>query len=97
MCGDLWNEDNVNIVSNLSSDYLLWPVYTDFNYDKWNNVEKNEYAKQAKKFNKLTLYVNSYCLDGDDEIAKGGAAIFEDGKIINEIPSGKEDVLIIKI
>ena len=97
LCGDLWNEDNVNIVSNLSSDYLLWPVYTDFNYDKWNNVEKNEYAMQAKQFNKLTLYVNSYCLDGDDEIAKGGAAVFEDGKIINEIPSGKEDVLIIKI
>lgn len=97
LCGDLWNEDNVNIVSNLSSDYLLWSVYTDFNYDKWNNVEKNEYAKQAKKFKKLTLYVNSYCLDGDDEIAKGGAAVFEDGKIINEIPSGKEDVLIIKI
>lgn len=97
LCGDLWNEDNVNIVSNLSSDYLLWPVYTDFNYDKWNNVEKNEYAKQAKKFNKLTLYVNSYCLDGDDEIAKGGAAIFEDGKIINEIPSGKENVIIVKI
>lgn len=97
LCGDLWNEDNVNIVSNLSFDYLLWPVYTDFNYDKWNNVEKNEYAMQAKKFNKLTLYVNSYCLDGDDEIAKGGAAVFKDGMIINEIPSGKEDVLIIKI
>ena len=97
LCGDLWNEDNVNVVSNLSSDYLLWPVYTDFNYDKWNNVEKNEYAMQAKKFNKLTLYVNSYCLDGDDEIAKGGAAVFKDGMIINEIPSGKEDVLIIKI
>lgn len=97
LCGDLWNEDNVNIVSNLSSDYLLWPVYTDFNYDKWNNVEKNEYAMQAKKFNKLTLYVNSYCLDGDDEIAKGGAAVFKDGMIINEIPSGKEDVLIVKI
>ena len=97
LCGDLWNEDNVNVVSNLSSDYLLWPVYTDFNYDKWNNVEKNEYAMQAKKFNKLTLYVNSYCLDGDDEIAKGGAAVFKNGMIINEIPSGKEDVLIIKI
>ena len=97
LCGDLWNEDNVNIVSNLSFDYPLWPVYTDFNYDKWNNVEKNEYAMQAKKFNKLTLYVNSYCLDGDDEIAKGGAAVFKDGMIINEIPSGKEDVLIIKI
>ena len=97
LCGDLWNEDNVNVVSNLSSDYLLWPVYTDFNYDKWNNVEKNEYAMQAKKFNKLTLYVNSYCLDGDDEIAKGGAAVFKNGMIINEIPSGKEDVLIVKI
>lgn len=58
---------------------------------------KNEYAKQAKKFNKLTLYVNSYCLDSGDEIAKGGAAAFKDGMIINDIPSGKEDVLIIKI
>mgnify|MGYP002515891491 CR=1 FL=1 len=98
LCGDLWNEENVNIVLNLPSDYLLWPVYTDFNYNEWNNVEKNEYAMQAKKFNKLTLYVNSYCLDSDDnEIAKGGAAVFKDGMIINEIPSGKEDVLIIKI
>lgn len=98
LCGDLWDEENVNIVSNLSSDYLLWPVYTDFSYNKWNNVEKKEYAKQAKKFNKLTFYVNSYCLDSDsNEIAKGGAAIFKDGMIINEIPSGKEDVLIVKI
>lgn len=98
LCGDLWNEDIVNVISNLSCDCLLWPVYTDFNYNKWNNIEKIEYALQAKKFNKLTLYVNSYCLDSDeDEIAKGGATVFKNGMIIQEIPSGKEDALIVKI
>lgn len=44
------------------------------------------------------LYVNSYCIDKDEkEIAKGGAILFSKGKIISEIPAGKEDILIVKI
>ena len=42
--------------------------------------------------------MNSYCLDtDDDEIARGGAALFQNGKIISELPAGEEGVLIIEI
>ena len=44
------------------------------------------------------LYVNSLCLDKEgDDIAKGGAALFLDGSVIKEIPSGKEDILVVEV
>ena len=44
------------------------------------------------------LYVNSLCKDKDEEnIAKGGSALFINGHIIKEIAAGKEDVLLVEI
>ncbi len=98
LCGDFWHEDNCKSVKKLNVNIVLWPVYTDFNYKEWNASIKFEYAKQASKISNTVLYVNSYCLDMDDnEIAHGGAALFQDGKIISELPAGKEDVLIVEV
>ena len=59
---------------------------------------KYEYAEQAGKVGGKVLYVNSYCKDRNgDEIARGGSVLFLDGEIVKEIPSGKEDVLVVEI
>lgn len=98
LCGDLWFDENVNKVKSLCPDIVFWPVYTDFNYNRWNESIKYEYAGQAGKICDKVLYVNPYCMDKEDvEIAKGGSAYFRDGNIDKEIPAGKEDVLIVEV
>ena len=98
LCGDLWFEENVNKINNHNPDIVFWPVYTDYNYDNWNNLEKYEYDTQAKLVCDNVLYVNSYCLDKEgNEIAKGGAIYYKKGNIEKEIPSGKEEILVVEI
>ena len=99
LCGDLWFDENVKAINELNPDILFWPVYTDYNYEEWNNKEKFEYAKQAKKVNAKILYVNSYCLDRSEDAgaAKAGAVLFINGKIEKEASSGKEDILFLDI
>lgn len=98
LCGDLWHEQNIEPMRSLRPDVVLWPVYTDFNYQEWNSQVKYEYAEQAAKLGTTVLYVNSVCLDKDgDEIARGGAAYFQDGIIQSEVPAGKENTLLVTI
>lgn len=98
LCGDFWHEENIEKMNNLNKDLIFWPVYTEFNYDEWCNDIKYDYAKQALKFKKPTLYVNSLPLNIlDEKIAKGGAALFENGLIIEELLPGKEEILIVEI
>lgn len=98
LCGDLWYEENIEKMKRLAPSAVLWPVYTDYNAEEWNKAIKHEYAKQAGKILSPVLYVNSYCEDGKNEnTAKGGAALFEHGKICKEIPSGYEDILIVDV
>jgi N-carbamoylputrescine amidase len=98
LCGDLWFDENVMKIKSLSPNVVFWPVYTDFNCNEWNESMKYEYAEQAGKVGGKVLYVNSYCKDRDgDEIARGGSVFFLDGEIVKEIPSGKEDVLVVEV
>ena len=98
LCGDLWFGENVNAINRLHPDVVFWPVYTDYNAREWNETIKYEYAVQAGKINAKVLYVNAVCLDKEGgEIAKGGAALFENGEIISEIPSGEEGVLLVEV
>ncbi|MBE5787906.1 MAG: carbon-nitrogen hydrolase family protein [Clostridiales bacterium] len=98
LCGDLWHDENIESMRNLCPDVVFWSVYTDFNWEKWNADIKHEYAAQAQKVCDRVLYVNAYCKDKEGkEISRGGAALFENGLIIREIPSGKEDILIVEI
>lgn len=97
LCGDLWYEDNCIQMKNLDSDIVLWPVYTDFDSQEWNESMKHEYAEQAEKCGNNILYVNSYCLDQNSQgIARAGAALFSQGKIESEIPAGIEGVLVVE-
>ena len=98
LCGDLWYDENVERVRQLQPDVVFWPVYTDFAAHVWNTSEKLEYAVQAAITGCRVLYVNSVCLDREgDEIACGGAALFDSGVIVSEVPSGGENVLIVEV
>ena len=98
LCGDFWFDININEVKQLLPDVVFWPVYTDFNYNEWNTSIKYEYAEQAGEIGGKVLYVNSVCKDKEnDDIARGGSVLFIDGKISQEIPSGKEDVLLVEV
>ncbi len=98
ICGDLWFENNLHQLKQLNADILFWPIYTDFNIDFWNTSEKYEYAKQVKKIASYTILVNSVCLDKTElNIACGGAALFYNGKILNDVLAGKDDELVIEL
>ena len=98
LCGDLWDDGNVERMKALNADTVLWPVYTDFNYEEWNTTIKNEYAEQAARFAHGVCYVNSVCMDREGvEIAKGGAAYFLDGRIKYQTPAGEESILYVLI
>ena len=98
LCGDLWFDENVEAINVLQPEVIFWPVYTDYNYEEWNTAVKYEYAEQAGKLSGKVLYVNSVCLDKEEEeIARGGAVLFEKGCIVKEIPSGEENVLLVEV
>lgn len=99
ICGDLWFDDILKKAQAVPSDYLIWPVYLDYNSDTWNKEEKYAYAKQAALLSRPTLLVNCLAIDKDDisYYSKGGACYFNRGKIIQEIPSGNEGILIVEI
>ena len=95
LCGDFWYDENIESVKQLHPDIVFWPVYTDYNYNEWNSSVKLEYAEQAGLIGGKVLYINSVCLDKEeDEIARGGSVLFIDGQIKKEIPSGWEGVLL---
>lgn len=99
LCGDLWFDENIRQIKDLRLDLLLWPVYTDFPFKEWNSSIKYDYAAQANQACHRTLLVNSFCLDkrDEEEIAKGGAAFFLQGKIGKDLPAGEEGVLFVEI
>lgn len=91
LCGDLWYEEHIARLNALKPDIVWWPVYTDYSASDWNRTAKLEYAAQAGKLNAPVLYVNSVC-----EAARGGAALFENGFIKEELPAGQEGILIVE-
>lgn len=97
LCGDLWYEENIASLNELNPDLIWWPVYTDYDASEWNRTAKLEYAAQAGKLSAPVFYVNSVCLDRakNREPAQGGAALFDNGTIKEELPAGKEGILIV--
>lgn len=98
LCGDLWYDENVEEMKRLCPDVVLWPVYTDFTPEEWNTSEKYDYARQAQRIGEVVLYVNSVCKNTPgSEVGLGGAALFSNGRIIRETPSGGESILFVLV
>ena len=54
--------------------------------------------RRVRKLEGRFLLVNSVSLSGnEEELAKGGAVCFLDGQIKEELPAGKEGVLMVQV
>ena len=89
LCGDLWDEP----ARFKTEGILLWPVYVNFSLDEWTD-EETEYAKQAKDVAGTALMINSI---SKEPLSHGGAFIFSDGKLINEVIYDTENITIIGV
>lgn len=98
LCGDLWTEGRPEEMKALNPDVVLWPVWCDFPCQAWNQKVKYEYAQQAARCGERVLYVNPFCMDTwARDAASGGAAYFQGGTVMAELPAGKPGVLIVSI
>lgn len=98
LCGDFWTEGRPEEMKALHPDVVLWPVWCDYNAQKWNEHVKYEYARQAARCGDCVLFVNPFCADSNvTDAATGGAVHFQKGIIAEEAPAGKSGVLIVEI
>lgn len=87
LCGDMW----IYPKRFKTNGILIWPVYVNFDLD---DMEANEYAKQAQLAANHTLLINSL---SEDPVSKGGAFEFKDGVIYQKIELSKEGILVVEI
>lgn len=98
LCGDLWTDGRPAEMKALNADVVLWPVWCDYTAGEWNGSIKYEYARQAALCGRRVLLVNPYCADPDaDNMAAGGAAWFENGEIVEEMPAGQRGILVVDV
>ena len=94
ICGDLWTDNLLNEIEALSNevDFILWPLYIDYNQLDWESIAKEEYKNHLSKVNSKVMMINSYSFDQSE--AKGGAYIFTGNEIIEELSLGHKGILI---
>lgn len=98
LCGDLWTEGRPEEMNALNADIVLWPVWCDYKAESWNCAIKHEYAKQAAICGKTVLLVNPFCADPEAvDCAAGGAAVFQKGGIVAELPAGQAGCLMFEM
>lgn len=98
LCGDLWTEGRPEEMNALNADLVLWPVWCDYRAENWNCAIKHEYAKQAAICGKTVLLVNPFCADPEAvDCAAGGAAVFQNGEIVAELPAGQAGCLMFEL
>ncbi len=98
LCGDLWTEGRSEEMKALDPDFVLWPVWCDYDPQEWNEKIKLEYAEQAALCGKHVFLVNPYCADPDaDGCAAGGGIYFREGQIAAERPAGTAGILVADI
>lgn len=96
ICGDLWYNENIEILHKLNYDFVLWPNYNSYSKKLWENQEKKEYAIRAKMIGKNVFWFNSHNNSENDK-ANGGAIYFKEGEIYKELPMKQKDILIFDI
>ena len=92
ICGDLWYENLIENYEKIQTDLTLWPLYTNYDLETWEGGEKQEYAQRVASLKRPVLMVN--CIDEGENIALGGAFVFEDGQVKQELPMGEKGVLV---
>ena len=92
ICGDLWYENLIENYEKVTADFTLWPLYTNYDIETWEGGEKQEYALRVASLNRPVLMVN--CIDEGEDKCLGGAFVFENGEVKQELPMGEKGVLV---
>lgn len=95
LCGDMWYDNNIQLVNNVKYDILLWPVFIDYDIDSWHSGALSEYTMQAGKIGSKVLLINS--ISTNQNIAHGGAFYFDNGVLLDQIPLGTQGILIVDV
>jgi N-carbamoylputrescine amidase len=95
ICGDLWDDKRLSEMEKITADAVLWPLYVDFSIERWQDLEKQEYAERVKRIASPVLLINSHTL-GDNR-ANGGCCVFCDGKITAELCMGAPGTLAFEL
>ena len=90
LCGDLWDFPERFATKHL----LVWPVYVSISKEEWEQEALSEYAKQAALSAPDAVMINP--IDPDNANI-GGAFRFQNGRVIESIPFGKEGILFTEI
>ena len=93
LCGYLWNDEVLSKVNKIEKDFVLWPVYVNYDIDSWLNGELDGYLEHVKVLGTVLL-INSISNKPD---AFGGCYHIRNGEIINQLPMGNDGVLIIEL
>lgn len=93
ICGDLWHDEILERFQVRSFDALLWPLYIDYDEKSWLDGEREEYAQRVAGLKRAVWMVNSYTADASR--ARGGAYVFSDGAVIQELPMGRPGLLLL--
>jgi predicted amidohydrolase len=103
LCGDLFNNDVVEMTKSIKPDYVLAPFarcFDDFSIDqeRWDREEKYEYVKRVKNIGITSCMTNYFADKSLNGGSFGGALVVsKDGFIIDELPLGKEGILVVDI
>lgn len=98
LCGDLFNDEVVNMLVRLKPDYLLYPLAMCLKKnDTWENASKG-YGERINLFNVKTIMVNSLDALEDGQENIGGAHIFnKKGEIIESFEMYREGLFFSSI
>lgn len=89
VCGDMWEDHLLDPILDLNHevDLFLWPVHTDYAIDVWENGGEHEaYIERTSILAKPIAFINNYV--ETEDLAKGGAYIWHQGKEIAALPPG---------
>lgn len=95
ICGDLWHDELLERFCEQEKDLLLWPLYINYSPEDWFGGEREEYAKRVAALNRPVLMINS--LSDAPEKAYGGAYVFENGIVKQELALGESGILTVTI
>jgi len=91
LCGDLWDEsilENCKLTAQRNEcDFVMWPNCIDYSIEQWEK-ELPDYAQRIRNLDIPVLLINSH-----SSTSIGGAIVFQNGKIISQLPFGKIGVL----
>ncbi|MFZ3070660.1 MAG: carbon-nitrogen hydrolase family protein [Anaerolineaceae bacterium] len=91
ICGDLWHDDLLANLKKQQAELVLWPLYLDYTTEQWVSGEREAYARRAGELNVPVLMINSY-VDALN-LAKGGACVFSNGMVAQELPMEETGLL----